>query len=132
VTITRPSASGRTDHEKWEDQRLREIEAGLRGDAPKSKFSGDRDMHGSVDSRLTTILKGCGIVLCTLTAAAIVASVSTFISLDRNVAILLSRPEPVSKEQYANDMALLRTEQANMRSQLETIRNTQQAIVSGK
>ncbi len=84
------------------------------------------------DSRLTSIIGWAATILGGLAVLSIWAGVGQLISLDKNVALLLARPVPVSKEQYDNDMAILRSEQSNMRAQLETIRNTQQAIITTK
>lgn len=89
------------------------------------------------DSRLTSILKVVMTVIGGLLTLAIWTGVGQMISLDKNVALLLARPVPVSKEQYDRDMEILRTEQrnmalaqANMKTQLETIQNRQQAAIS--
>ncbi len=82
------------------------------------------------DSRLTSILKVVMTVIGGLLTLAIWTGVGQMISLDKNVALLLARPVPVSKEQYDRDMEILRTEQRNMRVQLETIQSRQQAVIS--
>ncbi len=138
MSITGRPASTKTDHEKWEDQRrareAEEEDARLRGERPQSKFHGDRHMP---DGRLTSILKVVMTVIGGLLTLAIWTGVGQMISLDKNVALLLARPVPVSKEQYDRDMEILRTEQrnmalaqANMKAQLETIQNRQQAAIS--
>lgn len=82
------------------------------------------------DSRLTTILGISGTVFAMIATAAIVWGVSTLVSLDKDMAVLLSRPIPVSREQYDRDMEILRSEQRNMRAQLDTIQSRQQAAIT--
>lgn len=130
MTTSRPTVSTHVDHEAWEAQRrAREEERLLRGDPPEKypKFGGDRHMP---DNRLTSILGVFGTVIGGLAVLLIYNGASAFISVDKNVALLLARPIPVSKEQYDQDMEILRTEQRNMRAQLETIQNRQQAAIS--
>lgn len=82
------------------------------------------------DHRLSSILGIVGTVLGGLAVLLIYNGAVSFISVDKNVALLLARPIPVSKEQYDRDMEILRLEQRNMRMQLETIQSRQQAVIS--
>lgn len=82
------------------------------------------------DSRLTSMIKWVATLIGALAALALYDVGRAFISVDKNVALLLARPVPVSKEQYDRDMEILRTEQRNMRVQLETIQSRQQAAIS--
>jgi len=97
--ITGRPVSTRTDHVKWDEEQRRareadEEEARLRGERPQPKFHGDRHMP---DQRLSSILGIVGTILGGLAVLLIYNGAVAFISVDKNVALLLARPIPVSK-----------------------------------
>jgi hypothetical protein len=57
------------------------------------------------DSRVTEVFRWCAIVLAGVTTSAAIWGVSTLVQVKEQMAILVSRPEPVSKAQYDSDQA---------------------------
>lgn len=69
-------------------------------------YEGDDDVKDqrTGDMRLSKLLNWAGVVFGGIVTIASCWCVSTLVSLDKNVALLLARPESVSKMQYDSDI----------------------------
>lgn len=121
--ITRPPSSSSVDHENWlRDKEDRETEAILRGE--KSKFGARIESH---DPRLTRMIAWIGSVTSAILTGGILTLISMVFSLDKQVGILLARPESVSREQYNIDQALIRSDIQTLKIDVKDIQLKQAA-----
>lgn len=109
------------DHVQWE------IDRKMNGEQTKSKFSGDRTMQ---DGRLSKLFSWAGAISIVLIPIFSVWAISLLVSNDKQLAILLSRPVSVSKDQYDADMRDTKAEIATIKSDVKDIQLKQAAVLS--
>lgn len=89
--MTVHDVSGPAAHQGDDLERLR--------DRSKAKYS----MAVTVDNRFTSFLAWCGVILASLMTVAICWMGSSMVKVQQDIAVLLSRPQGVSKEEYNRD-----------------------------
>lgn len=118
---TKPAVSTHADHVQWE------LDRKMSGDDKKSKFHGDRTMQ---DGRLSKLFSWAGAISIVLIPIFSVWAISLLVSNDKQLAILLSRPVSVSKDQYDADMRDTKAEIATIKSDVKDIQLKQAAVLS--
>lgn len=114
---TRPAASSPEDHAQWE------IESKMRGDR---KF-GDVMARDSRVSLIIQWLAGIGAIFAATGGIWVMA---TLVGVDKATGILLSRPVPVSKEQYDSDMTQFRHEISTIKADVKDIQTKQAETIN--
>lgn len=112
---TRPPASTPVDHERWQ----REREERDREDALAGRKFGDR--YYSYDPRVTRSFSWLGNVASGVIILGVSATLALVLNMRESIAVIRSKPEPVSKEQYNQDQAMMREEMSQLRSDVRDI-----------